>query len=81
MTTPLPIALCERIQVHATGLASAKTADDALRSLFLLHCECRDAVGIIERATVPVVSVLTALPVPAGAPAGAELDEVADTQT
>lgn len=62
MNTPLPAALCLRIQEHAATLSKARTADDALRALFLMHCECKEACALLAAAD-PVPDPVPVLPV------------------
>lgn len=45
---PLPAAMIDRMVRHARAIGQAVSTDDALASLFLLHCECKDAEAALS---------------------------------
>ena len=45
---PLPLALIERLKTHVKALRGAKDKPAQLAAIFLIHCECKDALKRIE---------------------------------
>ena len=45
---PLPLALIERLKTHVKALRGAKDKPAQLAAIFLIHCECQDALNRIE---------------------------------
>lgn len=52
---PLPAALLDRMRTQVAALESATDSAAQLAAIFLIHCECQDAIKRIEAAaeTVP----------------------------
>ena len=47
---PIPAAQLDRIRLQVEALAIAKTANEALAALFLLHCELKDVEASLPAA-------------------------------
>lgn len=47
---PIPAALIERMRDHVSALESAVDPHAQRAAIFLLHCECQDAMRKVEQA-------------------------------
>ena len=51
---PLPAALLDRMRTQVSALESATDSAAQLAAIFLIHCECQDAIKRIEAAAEAV---------------------------